>query len=294
MPFRWQGKYLFLTYPRSDFSLDESLHFFRSQAKQATFIRVSSERHEDGSPHRHVFIAFDKRFSFTNERRFDFRERHPNIQSRVDNPAACLDYVSKDGVFVDYGSVPDFNTSTSEPRESRNQLWGRLLDEATSASHFLQLVRENSPYDFATRVSSLFTIRTAPYAQNASSSSATLVPERPAGRGRSGTISTSRGSSTWTSLTPRPATSSSTTARSSGSRTTSPGSGAGGEFEATDKYRGKRTLVWQRKSCIVLCNRGLLWDWRASEEYRDDKDWFDHNVIICDLNKKLWRYDESY
>lgn len=69
--------------------------------------------------------------------------------------------------------------------------------------------------------------------------------------------------------------------------------GCGGEFEATDKFRTKRTLVWNKKCCIVLCNKGSTWDWRHSEEWRDDREWFDANVTVVELEKKLWRYDEN-
>lgn len=161
MSFRWQGKYLLLTYPQSDFSLDECLSFLRSAASLAIFIRVCSEQHESGELHRHAFIVFRKRFSFTSERRFDFKDRHPNIKPRVDSPAGALNYVSKDGNFVDWGDCPNFGETERVPKESRNELFGRLLDEATNAEHFLQLVREASPYDFCTRYSQLDTMARA-------------------------------------------------------------------------------------------------------------------------------------
>lgn len=154
MPFRWQGKYLLLTYPLSDFPLDEFLSFLRSPGvgERAVFIRVCHELHQSGDSHRHALLVFDKRFSFTSERRFDFRDRHPNIRGRIDSPADALDYVSKDNNYLDYGICPDFE---SNKKESRNELWGRLLDEATSPSDFLSRVRAASPYDFATRYTAL-------------------------------------------------------------------------------------------------------------------------------------------
>jgi hypothetical protein len=149
MPFRWQGKHLLLTYPQSDFSLDGCKEFLRHSFERATFIRVCSETHESGELHRHAYLYFPRRFSFTNERRADFGGRHPHIQLRIDNPAKALEYVTKDGDFVDYGDIPDLESP--ERKESRNELWGRLLDEATDSGHFLQLVREASPFDFCTR-----------------------------------------------------------------------------------------------------------------------------------------------
>lgn len=156
MPFRWQGKYLLLTYPNSDFDLNGALHFIRSQGKPC-FARICHELHDDGRPHRHAFVVYERRFSFTNERRFDYLDRHPNIAPRVDSPQGALDYVSKSGTYIDWGTLPDF-AANDPPRESRNALWGRLLDEATSPSSFLQSVRENAPYDFATRYTQLETM----------------------------------------------------------------------------------------------------------------------------------------
>lgn len=153
MNFRWQGKYLLLTYPRSDFSLDDCLQFLRTRAKSAVYITVAHELHDDGTPHRHALLVFDRRFSFENERRFDFADRHCNIRGRVDSPSGAYAYVRKEGrEFVEWGVLPDFESAGRKGRgESRNELWGRLLDEATDACHFLQLVREASPFDFCTR-----------------------------------------------------------------------------------------------------------------------------------------------
>lgn len=170
MPFRWQGKYLFLTYPRSNFNHDEFISFIRSKGgRHVAFIRVVSELHDDGGPHRHSFIAFSKRFSFESESRFDFAGHHPSIERKVRDPAASLRYCGnpdKPGYVshTDWGEIPDFDKDDA-PRESRQQLWGRLLDEATSASQFLQSVRENAPYDFATRYQQLEGMATAVFRQ---------------------------------------------------------------------------------------------------------------------------------
>ncbi|AVK87309.2 replication associated protein [Termite associated circular virus 1] len=263
MSFRWQGRYLFLTYAQAgnDFTPNELITFIReSGRKQPGYILIGKERHQDGGLHYHCFVDWVKRFSFTNAARFDFGGHHPNI-SPVNSPKACLDYCSKDGDTTSWGTPPDLD---SNHRESRNELWSRLLDTATNPPEFLQLVREHAPYDFATRytqldtmaravyrprtnftsefehedftlpegiegwISSLFTkTRTAPYDPSHSSSSATLVPERPVGRGRLGTTYTSRDLSTSTNSMPRQTTSFSTTAKSSSYQTTSPGWGAG-------------------------------------------------------------------
>lgn len=154
MPFRWQGRHLLLTWPQSDFSLDGCQDFLRRSFPRATFIRVCSERHDTGELHRHAYLFFPKRFSFTNERRADFGGRHCNISLRIDSPEKAFRYAGNPDKpsyieHIDWGEVPDFNEA--ERKESRNELWGRLLDEATNPDHFLQLVREASPFDYCTR-----------------------------------------------------------------------------------------------------------------------------------------------
>lgn len=62
--------------------------------------------------------------------------------------------------------------------------------------------------------------------------------------------------------------------------------GCGGEFECTDKFRTKRTVSWVGKCCIVLCNEGAMWDWRFSEEWKDDPDWFEKNTIVVEIGDK--------
>ncbi len=64
--------------------------------------------------------------------------------------------------------------------------------------------------------------------------------------------------------------------------------GCGGEFEASDKYRAKRTINWVGKCCIVLCNTGASWDWRYSDEWKDDPQWFEGNVKVVVLDKPLY------
>lgn len=149
---------MFLTYAQvnDELSSRQLLDFITGSARRKPgFCLVGRERHADGGTHFHVFVDWVKRFSFTNERRFDWAGHHPNI-SPVNSPAACLEYCSKDNDTLEFGTRPDFNEA--ERKESRNELWGRLLDEATSPSDFLQRVRENAPYDFAVRYQQLDTM----------------------------------------------------------------------------------------------------------------------------------------
>lgn len=95
----------FLTYPHSNFDVVE-YNSFLSSIKPVIWSRVARERHGDGDYHMHAIVKFGTRVK-TNAANttFDFLGRHPNIQvpRRVKD---VLEYVSKDGDFVDTGPVP--------------------------------------------------------------------------------------------------------------------------------------------------------------------------------------------
>lgn len=64
--------------------------------------------------------------------------------------------------------------------------------------------------------------------------------------------------------------------------------GSGGELEATDKYRAKRTIYWVKKPTIVLCNDGPGYDWTIQDEWREDIDWFDTNCQVVRLSEPMY------
>lgn len=60
--------------------------------------------------------------------------------------------------------------------------------------------------------------------------------------------------------------------------------GAMGVFTDTDKYIKKKRIKWgPKKCCIILCNRGSKSDWRYSEVWKNDQDWFDESIKVVDL-----------
>lgn len=66
--------------------------------------------------------------------------------------------------------------------------------------------------------------------------------------------------------------------------------GCGGEFEATDKYRTKRTLTWVKKCTIILSNHGGGYDWRFDDLWKEDVEWFEANVVVVDLPRYMSLY----
>jgi len=101
MPFQLNAKHIFLTYPKCDFPLPDLLASL--QSFNANYVCVSSEKHEDGSLHRHAFLQFEKPFRTRSEKVFDILGYHPNVQA-ARNPTATLEYVKKDGEYLESGS----------------------------------------------------------------------------------------------------------------------------------------------------------------------------------------------
>lgn len=102
--FKVDSTCFFLTYPQSDFVLEE-LYEFLNSLKPILWARLAKETHQSGEPHIHAVFKFTGRFQSRDVGVFDYKERHPNIQS-ARNPGACLQYCAKEGQYQDYGAVP--------------------------------------------------------------------------------------------------------------------------------------------------------------------------------------------
>lgn len=121
--FRLQGSSFLLTYPRSDFPLQSLFDYLRA-FPNCVHVVVSSEHHEDGSLHRHAFVAFSRRQDFRRPRVFDFYDRHPNAQS-CRNRRASITYVKKDGDFLEWAE-----NHRPDDRGDRDAELGRILERA--------------------------------------------------------------------------------------------------------------------------------------------------------------------
>lgn len=147
--YQLQARYVFLTYAQCDVSKEDLLdHLTTDLPKQCLFALVGHERHLDGGDHLHAFLDFGDKLRTRNQRYFDFRGYHPNVQG-ARNPKEAYEYCKKDGDFVCDGEVPTFsNTAERNSRASASkqaELWGGILDDATDRASFLQLVRERAP-----------------------------------------------------------------------------------------------------------------------------------------------------
>lgn len=115
--FKFDAHRAFLTYPQSNFDAAR-LHEFLDGLAGVLWARIANESHESGEPHVHAVLQFGRRFQSRNCRVFDFEGRHPNVQP-VRDVRRALDYVTKEGHYTDFGTVPSFDKkrSVAELRE---------------------------------------------------------------------------------------------------------------------------------------------------------------------------------
>jgi len=98
--FRINSKNVLLTYPRSEFSRDELYNFINDKYPLEKAI-ICTEKHQDGGLHLHALLQFKKKIDIRNEKTFDFKERHPNMES-VRNINASINYVKKGGEYQEW------------------------------------------------------------------------------------------------------------------------------------------------------------------------------------------------
>lgn len=135
---RWSSRYLFLTYPQSDFHHQE-LHDHLNSLPNVNHTYSCRERHRDGATHFHAIVAAESKFNIRNDRFFDFRGRHPNI-APVRNLTKSNDYIAKDGVTL---GEPINNAGGS-----KRDRYASILSSSNNADEFMRGIRESEPVDY--------------------------------------------------------------------------------------------------------------------------------------------------
>lgn len=104
MSFRCNAKNFFLTYPQAVNieTKDELLQFLLSRRQSVAYLIVAKELHEDGNQHYHAMIQYSKRFDLRDDKYFDYKGHHPNIQ-KVKSVDATKVYIKKDEDYIEYG-----------------------------------------------------------------------------------------------------------------------------------------------------------------------------------------------
>lgn len=138
--FRVQANHFSITWPQSDFDINECLEHLKSLqigTKSVVEAIISSETHESGELHRHAYVKLSGRVDLRDPRKFDYVGRHANIQ-RCTNPNAWKNYVRKDGDYVEF-------VSDDAPQDSLFE-WARSL----STEAYWEKCRNSSiPYGYA-------------------------------------------------------------------------------------------------------------------------------------------------
>lgn len=121
MRFKFNAKRIFLTYPKCTLSKDRVLELLQEKYPIKTYC-IALEAHEDGSPHIHAVLFFDRKVHRDNERAFDIEGFHPNIQTikNASDQSRILKYVKKDG---------DFLCNHVDELSRREQIALQILDE---------------------------------------------------------------------------------------------------------------------------------------------------------------------
>nr|AIY32802.1 RepA [Chickpea chlorotic dwarf virus] len=147
--FRFQSKYVFLTYPKCSSQRDDLFQFLWEKLTPFLifFLGVATELHQDGTTHYHALIQLDKKPHIRDPSFFDFEGNHPNIQP-ARNSKQVLDYISKDGDIKTRGDFRDHKVSPSKS----DARWRTIIQTATSKEEYLDMIKEEFPHEWATKL----------------------------------------------------------------------------------------------------------------------------------------------
>lgn len=99
-----QAKHVALTYSNLEqqgaaFNKEELLAYLQGLSG-VQYAMVAREEHQDGNTHFHAYVRFAKKPNIRNNRFFDYKNCHPNIQG-CKNVSAWKTYVKKDGDWLE-------------------------------------------------------------------------------------------------------------------------------------------------------------------------------------------------
>lgn len=138
--FRFNAIKVFLTYPHSSFDLQRLHQELHSRYPIAKYI-YCLEEHENGEPHVHAALWFVRKINTTDQRCFDFEDRHPNI-GRVRCWSAAVRYCRKDGNI--------FTNLSEDQRSSRteaNDVYSQALAAPTREDAYT-IIQEGAARDW--------------------------------------------------------------------------------------------------------------------------------------------------
>ncbi|ACK57937.1 replication initiator protein [Corchorus golden mosaic virus] len=152
--FRKQGVSFFLTWPKCPVTKESALDQILALALPTNiiYIRVCEEKHQDGSPHLHALVQFQKKFICTNCRLFDLshpqnsRQFHCHIETARSSSDA-KSYIEKDGVFCEWGTFQVDGRSARGGQQTINEAYAKALNSG-SKDEALTVIKELVPKDY--------------------------------------------------------------------------------------------------------------------------------------------------
>jgi len=113
--FRLRGAYFLITWAQLD---TEHVTIFETLDNYCSIKRciIAREIHQDGEPHFHAFVEFDRRLDRALSTQWDINGRHPNVKakrSRGERNTASS-YVRKDDDWIEFGDWDDDSNDTHD------------------------------------------------------------------------------------------------------------------------------------------------------------------------------------
>lgn len=151
------AKHLLLTYPQCPCPKESCLDQLRAKDygpnKVPTYIVVSEEQHQDGSPHLHAYIILSSRCDITDARRLDITHNginyHGNYQQSI-SPRGSHAYVEKYGTIVEWGRRP----ASIAGKPNRDAVAAQVIC-ADSAQEAHQIIKDQAPGWYFTSYNSI-------------------------------------------------------------------------------------------------------------------------------------------
>lgn len=99
-PFRINSKKVFLTYPKCDIPKDQCLLLLKENVYYHDFVKycIAQEPHQDGYPHLHVYLQYDRKLNIKSCRSFDMVYQDKTYHGKYEgcrSPKECLQYIVK-------------------------------------------------------------------------------------------------------------------------------------------------------------------------------------------------------
>lgn len=165
--FRIDTRHLELTYARCSATVEDVKEFLDSSvlnSPQCHSWFAAREYHQDGTPHYHILVKFNKRRTFRDEREFDFLGHHPRIGavrdvhnyfrylSNPEKPSRDQTFASADWLdpipLHDRGGTVRTGSRRGDGESENGIGWGDIV-KAPSQDEYFSLIRARFPRDYA-------------------------------------------------------------------------------------------------------------------------------------------------